>query len=293
MRAATDPCDLIGLVDAVSVAVPTSAHHEVARLFLEQGVHVLLEKPIASDLAQADELIRCARANGRILQVGHLERFFAIETGLIDAVTMPVYIEAVRVAPFQPRGNDVSVVLDLMIHDIDLITVLVRAPVADVDAVGSPILSDHEDIVNTRLRFENGCVANITASRVAFKSERRMRIFQPDSLLSVDLLKRHFATVRKNDAAAIKAGAASFVLYERELSDHDALRAELRSFLTAVATGTPPVVSGEDGRAALEIGNRIIESLQRHAALVRKRIRAAEASRPREAQLPDPPPRDP
>ena len=219
-----------------------------------------------------------------MLQVGHLERFFAIETGLIDAVTMPVYIEAVRIAPFQPRGNDVSVVLDLMIHDIDLISALVRSPVADVEAVGTPVLSDQEDIVNTRLRFENGCVANITASRVAFKSERRMRIFQPDRLLSVDLLKRRYATVRKKDPAACSTNADDFLLDEREFSEHDALRAELRSFVTAVATGTPPVVSGEDGRAALAIGNRIIESLQRHAELVRGRVRAAEAARRRDAR---------
>lgn len=142
------------------------------------------------------------------------------------------------------------------------------------------MLSDQEDIVNTRLRFENGCVASITASRVAFKSERRMRIFQPDRLLSVDLLKRRYATVRKKDPAARSTNADDFLLDEREFTEHDALRAELRSFVTAVATGTPPVVSGEDGRAALAIGNRIIENLQRHAELVQERIRAAEATRP-------------
>ena len=184
-----------------------------------------------------------------------------------------------RIAPFQPRGNDVSVVLDLMIHDIDLISALVRSPVADVEAVGTPVLSRPEDIVNTRLRFENGCVANITASRVAFKSERRMRIFQPDSLLSVDLLKRRYATVRKKDPAARSTGADDFLLDEREFTEHDALRAELQ--VLRHRRGDRDAARGQRRGRPRRAGDR--QPHHREPAAARRagraRIGAAEAAR--------------
>jgi len=276
-RPLTDYRELIGKADAVSVAVTTSAHHEVAGFFLDNGVHVLVEKPIASTIAQADDLIRRAAASGAILQVGHLERFFALKSGLLDLVKKPLYIEAIRIAPFGGRGVDVSVVLDLMIHDIDLIAALVHSPVARIDAVGAPVLTDLEDIVNTRIEFENGCVASITASRVSFKAERKLRIFQPDCLVSVDLMAKTFATIRKSPgtpAADGGTGAARFSMDQQKLAEHDALQAEVSAFLNSVATGSKPVVTGEEGRDALEIGNRIIANLQEHSALVRERILA-------------------
>ncbi len=267
----TDYRALLGQVDAVSVAVPTAAHYEVARFFLDHGVHVLVEKPFTSTLEEADDLIARARSRGLVLQVGHLERFFCLKSGLFDRVTTPLYIEALRIAPFGPRGADVSVVLDLMIHDIDLIASLVDAPVRSVDAVGAPVLSDHEDIANARLLFANGCVATVTASRVAFKSERRIRVFQPDGLLSIDLLKRRIGCIRKTP----KAGGPHFDVEERELGEYDALRDEISGFLHAVATGSEPLVTGDDGRAALVIAERVTDSLRAHLALVETHLRGA------------------
>lgn len=275
-RAVTDYQELLGLVDAVSVVVPTAIHYDVARFFLDNGIHVLVEKPITRGLAQADDLIQSARQHDLILQVGHLERFFAMQIGLQDTILQPLYVEALRIAPFQPRGTDVSVVLDLMIHDIDLIASLVPAPITRVDAIGAPVLSDQEDIVNTRLEFANGCVASITASRIAFRSERKLRFFQPDCMTTVDLIKRHVATVRKTDGVAspesFVTGAGNFSIEEHEIADGDPLGAEIAAFISAVANGTEPVVSGEDGRQALDTAIRITDSLQSHLAKVRANL---------------------
>lgn len=272
VRAVSDYRELIGSVDAVSVAVPTPAHHEVAGFFLDNGVHVLVEKPIASSVEEADDLIERARATGAVLQVGHLERVFARQSGLLETVERPLYMEAIRVAPFGPRGSDVSVVLDLMIHDIDLVAALARSPIERVDAVGAPILTEHEDIANTRLHFQNGCVATITASRVSFKSERRLRIFQTDCLVSVDMMERKMAVVRKTAPASGQTGPGHFSLDEREFEASDALATEIDAFLTSVADGEPPIVSGEDGRDALALGNLIIESLQAHTDRMRAHL---------------------
>jgi predicted dehydrogenase len=263
VRALTDPSALLGMVDAVTIAVPTAAHHAVARLFLDAGVHVLVEKPIAATVTEADDLIARARAAGLVLQVGHLERFFCAESGLIDRVRRPLYIEALRIAPFRPRSLDISVIHDLMIHDIDLIAALVRAPIRSVDAVGAPVLSTHEDIVNARLTFENGCVATLTASRVAFKSERKIRVFQPDCLLSIDLLGRRLAVVRKAGGTE----GPGLEIEEQALGERDALAAEIAGFLEAVRMGSEPLVTGEDGRAALRIAEMAVASLREHAAL--------------------------
>ncbi len=267
VRAVTDHRELVGAVDAVTIAVPTIAHHEVARFFLEHGVHVLVEKPFASTIAEADDLIALARARGLALQVGHLERFSCFGSGLFEKVTTPLYIEALRIAPFRPRGLDVGVVHDLMIHDIDLVSYLVGAPITSVDAVGAPVLGEREDIVNARITFETGCVATVTASRVAFKSERRLRVFQPDGLLSIDLLNKRGAFISKT----YKDGTPHFDVEERTLGEHDSLGSEISSFLHAVAEGTEPVVTGEDGREAMRIADRIGESLRRHFALVQSR----------------------
>ncbi|MEE9545189.1 MAG: Gfo/Idh/MocA family oxidoreductase [Rhodospirillales bacterium] len=271
VKAVSDYHDLFGQVDAVSVVVPTKAHHEVAKAFLENGVHVLVEKPITDDLAAADELIGIASGQyGPILQVGHLERFSSVEQVMRKAITRPLFIESYRIAPFQPRGTDVSVILDLMIHDIDLILSLVKAPAESVDAVGVPVLSGSEDIANTRIRFTNGCAANITASRVSGKNERKMRIFQPDSYISVDFLKRKLLVAQKGEGEQFP-GMPNFRIDEQEYAECDKLERQIDAFLNAIANKTPPMVSGEDGRRAIETALMITESLRRHQEFVRER----------------------
>lgn len=257
--AETDYRELFGRVDAVSVAVPTSAHFEVAHGCLRAGVHVLLEKPMTADLTHADRLIALARRNGLVLQPGYLERFAVAAAGLDRLITRPLFIECHRIAPFQPRGLDISVVYDLMIHDIDTVLALVKAPLIAVDAVGAPVLSGHEDIANTRLRFADGCVANITASRISDKNERKMRVFQPDGYLSIDFLARRVTVIRR-------ATAAPFAAAVHDFADEDALKAEIESFLAAVAGTRPPMVTGTDGRRALAAAERIEQSLRGHRA---------------------------
>jgi predicted dehydrogenase len=259
--ALTDPEDLPGLADAASVAVPTSSHVEVAIRLLEGGLHVLVEKPLATTLADASALIALAATHERILQVGHLERFNAAVLALSDVIDRPLFIESHRIAPFSERGTDVDVVLDLMIHDIDLIQLLVGRPLAALDAVGVPVLSGRDDIANARLRFAGGCVANVTASRVSFKSERRMRLFQRDAYISIDF-SAGSATVARRDPAAsgIVPGIA---LEQRALGANDALMLEIEAFVAAIRGERPVAVSGEDGRLALDTALQITAALQR------------------------------
>jgi predicted dehydrogenase len=253
---------LFGRVDAVSIAVPTSAHFAVAKACLEQGIHVLIEKPITETLEQADELIALADAKGLILQVGHLQRFFLERIAIDRFVDRPLYIESTRIAPFKPRGTDVGVTLDLMIHDIDLILALVKADVVSVDAVGAPIVSSEEDIANTRLRFANGCVATVTASRVSLKTERKMRIFQRESYISIDLHNRKLVAMRKGTGRSWFPGLPPIDRQELSFSEGDDLEAEIQSFLEACAGKHAPLVTGRDGRRALETAMRITGSLR-------------------------------
>jgi predicted dehydrogenase len=243
--------DIMGMVDAVSIAVPTQSHFQVAREFLENGVHVLLEKPMTTTLEEADELIRISRERGAILQVGHLERFNPVLMALDGVLADPRFIESVRIAPFKPRGTDVNVVLDLMIHDIDIIQNIVRSPIKRIDSIGAPVFTDEEDIANARIQFENGCVANVTASRISLKSERRMRIFQSDAYITLDFQNKKIAVFRKGDGEMFP-GVPNVTIDQRELGQGDVLMAEIESFLEAVAGNGLPVVSGEDGRRALE-----------------------------------------
>lgn len=262
-RAETDHTGLLGQVDAVSIAVPTEAHYPVARFFLDNGVHVLVEKPITSTVEEADDLIARAEAGGLVLQVGHLERFLFKASGLMDRITRPLYVEALRIGPYKGgRGTDVSVVLDLMIHDIDLVAAVVGAPLVSLDAVGAPVLSPSEDIANARLKFETGCVATITASRIAFKSERKLRIFQPESMLSVNMLDRTVAHVRKTEGP----DGPGFDVQQSSFEERDALRVQIRDFLSAIAERRAPVVTGRDGREALVIAQQVVESLQDNLA---------------------------
>jgi predicted dehydrogenase len=261
VQALSNADELIGLADAASVAVPTSEHFSVASRLLEGGVNVLVEKPIAVSIREADALIALAARRARVLQVGHLERFNAAVLTLDDVIKQPLFIESHRVAPFSDRGTDVDVVLDLMIHDIDLIQLLVGRPLAAVDAVGVPVLSGHDDIANARLRFEGGCVANVTASRVAFKSERRMRLFQRDAYISIDFSAGSAAIARRDPAAT--GPVPGVALEQRDLGANDALMQEIEAFLGTIRGERPVAVSGEDGRRALDTALAIKAALRR------------------------------
>ena len=258
VEAFADHHELLGRVDAVSIVTPTTLHHRVARDFLEAGAHVLVEKPITVTVAEARELIDLATARKLVLQVGHLERFNPAILAVAGSLHSPRFIESHRLAPFKPRATDVSVVLDLMIHDIDLIQNVVRSPIVSIDAIGTPVFTDEVDIANARIRFANGCVADATASRISMKSERKLRVFQADAYLSIDLQQKVLTTVRKG--AAVPAGEMPKVeIDEQSFEQGDALRAEISSFLDAIRSGGRPVVSGEDGLAALETAIRIGE----------------------------------
>ncbi len=259
-RPYADHRELLGRVDAVSVVTPTPSHHRIARAFLEAGAHVLVEKPMCATVAEARDLVALAARQGRVLQVGHLERFNPAVVAALSIVGSPKFIESQRLAAFQPRGTDVSVVLDLMIHDIDLIMNVVRAPIVSIDAIGAPVFTPEVDIANARLRFGNGCVADVTASRISLKPERRLRIFQEDCYLSIDLQQKRLVTVRRRPGMP-SADALPIDREERVFAPGDALGDEIASFLDVVRRGGRPVVSGEDGLAALEtalsIGARV------------------------------------
>jgi predicted dehydrogenase len=259
-RSCSDYREILGEVDAVSIVVPTQSHYEVAKAFLEKGVHVLLEKPITTTLAEADELIRIAAAMKVVFQVGHLERFNPAVLALDGVVSKPGFIESIRIAPFKPRGTDVNVVLDLMIHDIDIIQNIVGAKVELISSIGTPVFSEEEDIANARIQFANGCIANVTASRISLKSERKMRIFQPDAYISVDFQNKTFAVFRKGGGEMFP-GVPNITKEEHSFGQTDALKSEIEAFLHSVATGKPPQVSGEDGRQALETALKIIKKL--------------------------------
>ena len=248
----TDYRDLLGQVDLVSVVVPTERHYTVARDCLQAGVHVLVEKPITQGVDEADRLIELAANQGLILQVGHLERFNPAWLALRPHVTSPLFIEAHRLAPFKPRGTDVSVVLDLMIHDLDLILSVVESPVAEVRASGTPVLTDGIDIGNARIEFENGCVANLTASRVSIGTLRKMRLFLKDQYLAIDFGERRVNTARRAEDPQ-----QPIALKHIEVPVGDALMNEIEAFARAVRQGGPAPVSGEDGRRALALALEI------------------------------------
>jgi predicted dehydrogenase len=259
----TDYHDLIGKVDAVSIVVPTQKHYEVAKVFLDNGVHVLLEKPITSTVEQARELVQIAERNKLMFQIGHLERFNPAVMALDDVLKEAQFIESHRIAPFNPRGADVNVILDLMIHDIDIILDFVRSPVKSIQANGVPVLSNDIDVANARIQFENGCVANVTASRVSMKSERKMRIFQPDAYITIDFQNKKLGVHRKGSGEMFP-GIAEIDSLEREFEQGDALLAESAAFLKSIKENSRPVVSGEDGMRALETAFEITRLLGKH-----------------------------
>jgi predicted dehydrogenase len=252
--------ELLGRVDAVSIVTPTPLHFPVALAFLESGAHVLVEKPMTVTIEEGTLLVEAAARTRRVLQVGHLERFNAAVQAVQPILRVPRFIECARLAPFKHRGTDVDVVLDLMIHDIDLILSIVRSPVISVDAIGSSVFSNEIDIANARLRFANGCVANATASRVSLKTERRLRLFQDDAYVSVDLHQKVLTVIRKG-AGIGSDGMPQVAIEETSYEQGDALKAEIEAFLEAAATGSAPAVSGEDGLLALRTAVSIAEQV--------------------------------
>jgi len=260
-RALPDYRGLLGEVDAVSIVTPTAAHFPIAREFLEAGAHVLVEKPITETPEQARELIRLAARQRRILQVGHLERFNSAILGAEEHLKAPRFIECHRLAPYKERGTDVSVVLDLMIHDIDIVQTLVGSAIESIDAIGTPVFSEDVDIANARIRFANGCVANATASRVSLKTERKMRVFSDDAYVSMDLQQKIVTVIRKRAGAA--AGQLPVSIEERNFEPGDALKAEIESFLGCIREGRTAVVTGEAGLAALETAIQITDQVQK------------------------------
>jgi predicted dehydrogenase len=249
---------LLGRVDAVSVVTPTPLHHEIALAFLETGTHVLVEKPITETVAQARSLIDAAQRGGRVLQVGHLERFNPVVLAAEGVLRQPRFLECHRLAPFRERGTDVNVVLDLMIHDIDLLQMIVGSPMESFDAIGTPVFSGEIDIANARIRFSGGCVANATASRVSLKTERKLRVFQDDAYLSLDLQQKILTVIRKRTGESAP-GQLPVQIEEQSFEQGDALKAEIAAFLTAARGLGRVMVTGEDGLRALTTAIAITE----------------------------------
>lgn len=259
--ALTDYRELFGRVDCVSIAVPTQHHYAVAKDCLECGIDVLVEKPLTATAAEGRALVELAMHHRRILQVGHLERFNPALRSLAGILAAPRFIECQRIAPFVERGADVDVVRDLMIHDLDVVLSIVRSPVVSIEAFGVPVLTAEPDMANARLRFESGCIADITASRVAMKRERKMRIFQPDTYLVVDYGEKRIRICRREKGGG-EHGLPHITLEEREVSGEDPLEEEIRDFIQSVRERREPVVSGREGLQALEMAERIVACLE-------------------------------
>jgi predicted dehydrogenase len=266
---------LLKEVDAISVATVTPAHYDVARQALEAGIHVFIEKPMTASLTEADELNRLSVGKKLCLQVGHIERFNAAILAVEPYRLTPMFIESHRLAQFNPRGTDVAVVLDLMIHDIDIILSLVKSPVTKVDANGVAVVSDSADIANARLQFENGCVANVTASRISERKMRKMRLFQANAYISIDFSDGRAEVFRlvadgeskvpmtKRLGQIGEGKKKRTIVYERpKVKKVNALKYELEAFVRSIVNNEPPLVSGEDGRRALEIAQQIISKIQ-------------------------------
>ncbi len=262
--------DLAGLIkrsDAVIIAAPAEHHASLATHALEAGCHVLIEKPIASTLAEADALASLAARRSRVLQVGHLLRFSAEHRAIDARIRRPLYIEATRIAPFKPRGTDVSVILDLMIHDLDLVLAVVDSPIDSVDALGAAVSSAHEDIANARVRFANGCVAAITASRISLKTERRMRLFSEEGYLSADFVARELTFLGRERGLPIP-GTGGFRREAVQWRDEDQLAAEHAAFTAACLDGAPVIVDAAAGRRALEAAIAVTDGIRRSRALM-------------------------
>ena len=254
--------DLIGEVDAVSIATPTPSHFEIVGTLLEHGIHVLVEKPLTSTVEQAAQLVELAEGRNVTLQVGHLERFNPAVMAVAPSVRTPRFIESLRIAPYKPRGLDVSVVLDLMIHDIDLIHSFAGSRMVKADAVGQSIFSDNIDIANARISFENGCVANVTSSRISLKTERTIRIFESNAYHSIDLFAKSATSYRARGDGAVES-PEDLSIDKQSFEASDALMVQAEAFLASVAGGPPPLVNGRTAMEALETAVAISESIEK------------------------------
>jgi len=255
-------------VQAASVAVPTVLHLETARALMQVGVDVLVEKPLAPSLAEADELVGLAQRSNRVGQVGHLERFNPAVRATAPLITQPMFFEVHRLSVFTPRSLDVDVILDLMIHDLDVVLWLVKSPVREIRAVGLPILSGKADIANVRLEFESGCVANFTASRVSTERVRKLRFFQPRQYVSLDYSRQEVLVFSVGESAGTPSVNPQIKVAKPPIVAEEPLQAELRSFLGAVRTRSKPLVSFEDGRRALAVALDIVAAIGEHSQKV-------------------------
>ena len=261
VRAYSDYHNILSQVDAISLAVPTSLHYKIARDILEAGIHCLIEKPITKTVEDASTLIKIAQQNHLILQVGHIVRFNRVMTDIVEILQAPQFIESTRLAPFTSRATDVSVIFDLMIHDIDIILNLIDSPIQHITASGMSVLSDTIDIANARFEFENHCVANVTASRISQKHEQKLRIFQKNAYISADL-QHNILSINRKGKTDNEAGYKDITHEERSYDDNDALNLEIIDFISAIKTGRRPKVSGEDGRRALETAIAITSKIK-------------------------------
>ncbi|MGH2340737.1 Gfo/Idh/MocA family protein [Segnochrobactraceae bacterium EtOH-i3] len=266
-----DHRDLIGKVDLVSIVVPTSVHHAVARDLIDAGIHVLIEKPIAADLAQGEDLVRLADARDVVLQVGHIERHSAAFRALLPRLSRPLYIESERISPFKPRATDVDVVLDLMIHDIDLVIGMVGSRVVSADAIGAPVLTGTADLANARIAFENGVVATVTASRVSHKTERMVRVFQRDSYIVCDFANLRLTEIRRDPDAPVGNNPLDGLALETvNIPRQDSLANEIAEFLSCIREKRRPIVDGRVGCEALRVANLIKESMAERRRLIER-----------------------
>lgn len=281
-EALTDPKDLLGRVDAVTISTPTAAHYPLAKLFLENRIPLLIEKPLASTVEEGRQIVELARRTQTVVAVGHSERCNPVVQAMKRLKIEPRFIEADRVSPYPFRSSDVGVVLDVMIHDIDIILSLARSPVCQVEAVGVNVIADHEDICNARLIFENGCIANITASRLALKTERKVRVFSRQAYLSVDYFRKEGIIIKTDPNIDViswirerqKAGDFDFSqvkwtellqIEHLDITESEPLRVEQEAFLRAVLNpGQRPEVTAEEGLAALECADRILQKVRQH-----------------------------
>jgi predicted dehydrogenase len=251
----TDYKELIGKIDAATIAVPTKKHYIIAKDLIKNKIHLLIEKPITENLKQANELIRLAKERKVLLQVGHIERFNSAIRALTKIIKAPKFIECHRLGPFQPRGTDVGVVLDLMIHDIDIILHLVKSDIKKIDAVGVKVLSNHEDIANVRLFFNNGAICNITASRISQERVRKIRIFQKNAYISLDYIQQEANIYNKKGKSIVEKNIT--------INKQNPLKEEIKSFAKCIHSGKRPLVSGEEAKNALKVALKIIKEIHK------------------------------
>lgn len=254
--------DLFGVVQAAVISVPTPLHYQIGKDCLEAGIHCLIEKPLTEDVQQAEELVRLAQEKNLILQVGHVERFNPAVIEAHKHVKEPKFIEVNRLGPYDPRVSHIGVVLDLMIHDLDIVLYLVNSKVKSLEAFGAKVLTQHEDIAKCRLRFENGCIVDLSASRISLEQYRKIRIFQADAYISVDYARKDLKIYRKKKAQV--RSFSDIEIVKPKLRMEEPLKLELKHFLECIQEGKKPHVTGEHGRDALELGKEILDQLQVH-----------------------------